>query len=160
MRSEEKTIREWLSACMNPRAECMAEEIVSDHGSAFKGVKLPRGFRRMAAKQCFRNSFILASTERGEYCEDFAVTSGSMPFHHAWVSIDDSKAIDVTLPNPHEYSYLGIQFSPTSLLRLGKGGYGQWGFLRPPLDKRLLLDLIQSDRQRDDSRMSPPPTIE
>ena len=101
----------------------------------------------MAAKQCYRNSFILASTERGYYCEGFAMKEGDFPFHHAWIVTENGHAVDVTLEHPEEYFLLGIQFSYSAFLTLANGGYGLHGFLRPPFDKDLLLEAIESSRR-------------
>jgi hypothetical protein len=102
----------------------------------------PRGSE--GAIVALRNALILASEELGDYCEGFAASlqPGGTPFFHAWVSRGDGAAIDVTLRNPEEYVYLGIQFSRKSFLTLANAGHGKWGFLRPPLDERLLRQLI------------------
>jgi len=123
--------------------ECTAERLVLSKGREFLSIKRPKGFRLMASKQCFRNAFILASEERGYYCEGFTASlKDSSEFHHAWVSKGDGAAIDVTLRNPEEYVYLGLQFSRKSFLTLTNAGYGEWGLLRPPLDEALLTQLI------------------
>jgi hypothetical protein len=136
-------IKSILRLAIHVGFECTAERLVLSKGREFFGIKRPKGFRLMASKQCFRNAFILASEERGCYCEGFAASlTDGIRFRHAWVSRGDGAAIDVTLRNPEEYVYLGLQFSQKSFLTLANAGYGKCGFLRPPLDEALLRRLI------------------
>ena len=151
MSHEKEVIDNYLSFRIRPGFECTAEELVINYGRPFAAAKLPRGFRRMMRKQCFRNSFILASEERANYCEGFVWPKGSgvgAVFHHAWVSVDGSTAIDPTLIEPEKHLYFGVQFSYESFCRLAIAGYGKYGFLNPPLDKDLLFELIKADQQK------------
>jgi hypothetical protein len=138
-----KDLQHHLKMTVRNGGECTAERLVLAKGREFLAIKRPKGFRLMASKQCFRNAFILASVERGLYCEGFVLSlAGRLPIHHAWVSRDDGAAIDVTIRNPEECVYLGLQFSRKAFLTLANGGYGISGFLRPPLDENLLLKLL------------------
>lgn len=144
MYEPEEFIRHSLKRPASYEGEHTAEKIVLAIGHVFLRAKRPKGFRQMAAKQCYRNSFLLASEERAVYCEGFALVRGERPFafHHAWVSLDNQTAIDVTLRSEKAVSYLGVAFPREVFLTLANRGYGKWGFLRPPFDKNLLGELL------------------
>jgi hypothetical protein len=64
----------------------------------------------MKKKQCFYNAFRVALAEnRGQYCEGFAMPPGTRwPTQHAWITLDETHAIDVTWDEPEGSSYFGL----------------------------------------------------
>jgi hypothetical protein len=81
-RARPASMRKFLQGTVNQGGECLAEELVLAKGRDFVGIQRPKRLRLMAAKQCLRNAFILASEERGNYCEGFAMSlqPGSLHF--------------------------------------------------------------------------------
>lgn len=139
-----ESIRKSLEQRVKKGGECTAEILVLAYGKVFKTPGRPKGFRLMMEKQCFRNSLILASAERGDYCEGFVARQGEYRIHHAWITRGDDTAIDVTLKDAENYFYLGIQFSHSAFLSLQTLGYGKHGLLMPPFDRDLLIRAIEA----------------
>jgi hypothetical protein len=95
------------------------EPYVIEHGRPFTGIKRPKGYRRRAEKQCFHNAAMLAIEGKGTYVEGYAVspTSGIL-IHHAWVTADDARAIDVTWTDPEQAAYFGVPIPNIVLAKL------------------------------------------
>jgi hypothetical protein len=92
---------------------------VIEHGRPFAGIKRPKGYRRRAAKQCFQNAALLAIEGRGTYVEGYAAPlAGNLIIEHAWVTVDNIHAVDVTWVNPERAAYFGVPIPSTVLLKL------------------------------------------
>jgi hypothetical protein len=95
---------------LNSHMYTLGQCAVVAYGHPFTGIKRPRGYRMMKKKQCFGNAYRVALAEkRGLYCEGFAMSSGTRwPIQHAWITLDETHAIDVTWDDPEQSSYFGI----------------------------------------------------
>lgn len=127
------------------------QRFVLKHGQAFFGVKRPRGKRRRTAKQCFRNAALL-TMERPSlytYYEGYAMDNNiEFPFLHAWnVNIETNEVVDLTLRNPENYQYLGIEFSEEIVARelVKNQVYGllDIGILNVPLLREIDDELVE-----------------
>lgn len=89
-----------------------------ERGRFFEPRRLPKGFRRGEAHQCYGNSFDLAMSKEGlTYCEGyvlFSLGSGAAEVEHAWCVTVEGKVIDVTLKQVG-VSYFGIAYTPEEL---------------------------------------------
>jgi hypothetical protein len=123
-----------------------AEETVLAHGRPFVGSARPKGYALMAIKKCFANAGRLALDGRGIYVEGFALTGTSgFPFHHAWITLDGTDAIDVTLRGATTtVAYFGIPFS-TEVLRRWIAETDYWG---PLLDADRPMEELMEDASR------------
>jgi hypothetical protein len=118
-------------------------EAVLTHGRAFTGIARPKGYRRWAEKQCFRNAGLLAERDEGTYVEGFAIGSfRDLPIHHAWLTLDGTNAVDVTWPTPaNECHYFGIALPRDVMMRAAKAAGWCWGpFLTADLLEQVLRD--------------------
>ena len=100
-----------LGRSYSPNYGWTAAKAVLKVGRTFIGIARPKGYRQMKQKQCFGNAAKLALHNRGIYVEGFVLTPGSWPIHHAWLTLDEVHAIDVTLKDAPACHYLGIPFS-------------------------------------------------
>jgi hypothetical protein len=69
-------------------------------------------------KACFENSTRLMLKHGLQYVEGFAFDhKASFLFHHAWVfdPAEPGTAIETTLPDPANYSYLGVPLTPAQV---------------------------------------------
>lgn len=68
-------------------------------------------------KECFKNATQAAFASMDlDYVEGFVASRKFLwPIHHAWVTLDGSRALDPTLRDPREFYYLGVQFDNDSL---------------------------------------------
>ena len=94
----------------------LLERFVLKHGVEFQGQPRPKGVRKQAMKQCFRNAAHMMWVEGPmEYYEGYAMGSDiAFPFLHAW-NVREGKVIDTTLKDPTKYQYLGMQFTARQL---------------------------------------------
>jgi len=100
-----------------------AYDLILKEGEFFKlpDAKLPKGIKKGANKECYRNAFRLATTypDKYTYCEGFAEADfmPGLPFAHAWV-IENStgKVIDNTWKTPGT-SYYGIAFDTSYVIK-------------------------------------------
>jgi hypothetical protein len=106
------------------------ELYVIQHGRSFIGIKRPKGYRRRTAKQCFHNAAMLAIEGRGTYVQGYAAREHGvqLPIEHAWITVDNVHAIDVTWPDSEQAAYFGVPI-PTTVL--GKLLCGRNGLLSP-----------------------------
>jgi hypothetical protein len=85
------------------------ESYVIEHGRPFVAIKRPKGYRPRAKRQCFHNAMMLAIEGRGTYVEGYAASyCGNFITEHAWVTLDNIHAIDVTWPDPEQAAYFGV----------------------------------------------------
>jgi hypothetical protein len=91
------------------------EQAVLKYGRPFIGMGRPKGYRQRAAKNCYLNSFYLADADRGVYVEGYALLPGHL-FQHAWITIDGTHAVDVTLQDISDCQFFGIPFSLKTIL--------------------------------------------
>lgn len=99
-------------------APALMERFVLRNGQVCKGGKLPTGYRRGRAKQCFMNSIKLVTRKPGlRYVEGYTM-GDEIPFliHHGWALDADDRVIDVTLPEPDRYQYIGIVMTRERML--------------------------------------------
>jgi hypothetical protein len=129
-----------------------AERLVLEYGRPFNGIPRPKGYRQRSQKRCFANAQILADTDRGIYCEGFAIAPESGPaFQHGWITLDGANAIDVTLQAAHEVKYFGIPFEHEPLKKLIRKITTEekaWvPLLSPPIDRRVIdaLKTLRAD---------------
>ena len=85
-----------------------------ERGRFFEPQMLPKGFKRKKAKECYGNSFTLATSREGmAYCEGIVVTElgeeRTTEIDHGWCVTEDGKVIDVTLERPG-LTYFGAVF--------------------------------------------------
>jgi hypothetical protein len=91
-----------------------------ERGRFFEAQPLPKGFKRKKAKECYGNSFTLATSRRGlAYCEGIVVTEfgneRSTDIDHGWCVTEDGKVIDVTLEKPG-LAYFGAIYAKEELI--------------------------------------------
>jgi hypothetical protein len=104
---------------------------VIEHGRPFTGIKLPKGYRRRAEKQCFFNAGMLAMESRGTYVEGYAIRRANILIHHAWITVDNVHAIDVTWTHPEQSGYFGVPIPSTVLAKI----MCKWDELLSPLER-------------------------
>lgn len=87
-------------------------DFIAQHGQAYRGRRLPKGYRYRAPKQCFRNAYHLARQHPGRlrYVEGYVLRY--LPVHHAWCVDEDGQVVDPTLRLTAEEAgrteYLGV----------------------------------------------------
>jgi hypothetical protein len=112
-------------------------EAVLRHGRPYIGVPRPKGWRRHAQRQCFRNAAIVCFKKQCTYVEGFAIGRiDGLLIHHAWVTNDGMHAIDPTWDDAPTSAYFGIAFS-TKVVGQALTQRRTWGLL-DPLDDKLL----------------------
>lgn len=84
------------------------EELVLNEGRVWRMGELPKGFRRMTARQCFLNATHYAQSHEFDelplyYCEGFAISDIGFATQHAWVVRADGVAFD---PTWHRTKYM------------------------------------------------------
>jgi hypothetical protein len=89
----------------------LLERFCLRHGQYFQGVKRPKGVRKMQAKMCFRNSTRGLHENDMKYFEGYAMHREiEFPFLHAW-NVKGGKVVDLTLPEPEKYEYIGLDLT-------------------------------------------------
>lgn len=86
------------------------EGIVLQHGKPFTPPAAPRpkGIRKGADKQCYRNAYLLAFQMDWTYVEGFAIPDCvPIPLQHAWVIDSQGNLIETTWDTPG-IEYFGI----------------------------------------------------
>jgi hypothetical protein len=90
-----------------------------DNGREFRLGPLPKGVRRLAAKQCYRNSLRLATHSREGryvYCEGMATASDDFTTKHGWC-YDRQTGLIVDRTWEDGVSYFGVPISSAYLAR-------------------------------------------
>ena len=109
-------LSEQVAAWARMGLPALLERFVLKHGVEFQGDLRPKGVRKQAMKQCFRNAAQLVWEESMEYYEGYAMGSDiAFPFLHAW-NVRKGKVIDTTLKDPTKYQYLGLRFTARQLI--------------------------------------------
>lgn len=106
-----------------------AAAFVREHGQPFRPVPLLKGIRRRKPGNCYAVAGGLALDGRGFYVEGFAHHPGDpAPIRHAWITTDETDAIDPSCEYALECSYYGVPFSLRALSRLlmARGYHGQF----------------------------------
>lgn len=95
------------------------EHFVLEHGGWFEPIGLPEEFEYGQIKRCYANSIeTLLMADRLTYVEGYTLGMG-IPVHHAWVTDEEGRLIDRTLPTgdderrgrePFAGAYLGVRF--------------------------------------------------
>jgi hypothetical protein len=95
----------------------LMQRFVVRNGRPFTPTK--RIGRKRRAKMCFSNStdFVIGKRQ-GTYVEGYALCKAMpfMPIHHAWVTMDGTDAMDLTL-DAEGYEYFGVVFERDVLRR-------------------------------------------
>jgi hypothetical protein len=87
------------------------EEAVLKLGKPYTAARRPKGTRKQANRQCFRNTFHLVHwSEDLVYVEGYAVSEDGFPTMHAWAATRDGVVVDTTWKHPERASYYGIPF--------------------------------------------------
>jgi hypothetical protein len=94
------------------------ERLVLEYGRPFAGIPRPKGYRQRRQKECFANSQRVAFQDRGTYCEGFVLSPRGSCFHHGWITLDGTNAIDITLRDNIGCKYFGIPFAEPALKKL------------------------------------------
>ena len=116
MQSLRNILSEQVAAWARFGFPALLERFVLKHGVEFQGQPRPKGVRKQAMKQCFRNAAQLVWEESMEYYEGYAMGSDiAFPFLHAW-NVRKGKVIDTTLKDPTKYQYLGLRFTARQLI--------------------------------------------
>jgi hypothetical protein len=127
-----------------------------ENGRVFIGAKLPKGYRRRRAKECFANAQALAVQKRGTYVEGVCVTPKTpIPIHHGWITLDGVHAIDPTFADSEHCLYFGITFDTVELAK----AIAKEGAYHCQLDLGALTDLPPQLREMvaaAEGRPSPP----
>lgn len=72
-------------------------EFLLAHGREFIPARLPLWCPRMPLGRCFHNAYLLAQEYGLTYCEGYALSGQSVPYHHGWcVEPGSSLVIDPT----------------------------------------------------------------
>jgi hypothetical protein len=110
------------------------------YGRPYTGTQRPPGLRLRGAKRCYVNAGILALEKHvGTYVEGFAMTATPPPFQHAWITLDGTDAVDVTLRHPpSDCLYFGIPMSNETISRFIRRTQ-HWG---PLLDSLELVKVL------------------
>jgi hypothetical protein len=127
----------------------LLQRFVLKHGSVFTGSKRPKGIKRRTQKQCFRNScaMLLNHPRQYQYYEGYAMSTRiAFPFLHAW-NVRDGQVVDVTLKNPEEYEYMGVNFTERQVwqeqIKTGVYGLLETGFINVELLREIDNDLVE-----------------
>jgi len=133
------TLREILQETVDTWAKIGApavmERFVLRNGKDME--PMPRIGKRMTPKECFSNATHYLQRNPGTYVEGYVLRPGLIPIHHAWVEID-GKAMDPTLEDAEECSYVGVPFE-TKVLHGELVKNGVYGLLDTGM---INLDLI------------------
>ena len=91
----------------------MIERAVLHAGVELRGNPLPPNYSRGIPKNCFQNSARLANKRRSlYYYEGFVIRQDiGFPIHHGWCVNKAGQVIDVTLDQPQDCEYIGVQFT-------------------------------------------------
>ena len=95
---------------------CLLDRFILRNGREGIAQARPRGMRKMADKQCFRNAAV--SVRMGfHYVEGYAMAPYAlgMLVHHAWLEEDDGRVIDLTWKRPEDCQYFGVRFDQEEL---------------------------------------------
>lgn len=120
-------LRSEIKAWAHVGHPALMQRFVAKHGKEFAGSSFAG--RRGTPKQCFRNAAHRAfsrSCRNPRYFEGYAICRNiGFAFHHAW-NVEAGKVVDVTLRNPEDYDYMGVEFSRRELAeqQLQSGVYG------------------------------------
>lgn len=124
-----------------------------------QGVKRPKGTRKQAYKQCYRNAtrYVLFNPGSGwEYFEGYAISGLGFPMMHAWCE-REGRVLDLTWRDPDRCFYKGIRV-PADMLRdkvmrarcygafTDQIGYPDYEFMR--LIEPRVEDMVESYRVR------------
>ena len=87
----------------------------------------PKGLRKLADKQCFRNAAL--NVRMGyHYVEGYATAPFALGIlvHHAWLEDDENRVIDLTWKDPSKAAYYGVRFDQDEMSEelLRTGFYG------------------------------------
>ena len=90
------------------------EEVVLKHGVIFNVIELPKKYKKMPDKECFKNAYTLMKKHEDlTYCEGFAISeNGYPPLNHAWCVDAFKNVIDPTWDyQENGMAYFGIPFT-------------------------------------------------
>lgn len=120
--------------------------LLLERGRFFTPAELPANVRRLPARQCYANAFLLA-TRRAElvYAEGYALHAYDdtlLHFQHAWCVAPDGSVVDPTWETPGD-AYLGLPLGPAvGPPSLGPGLIHEMTFLAPVLEAGLPADAL------------------
>jgi hypothetical protein len=137
--AEPHPIEKWLR-WMSRHHDWPVYRAVLKYGRPYTATQRPRGLRIRAPKRCYANAGILAQERHiGTYVEGFAMTATQPPFQRAWITLDGTDAVEVTLRDPpNECLYFGIPLSSETIRRFKCRTYN-WG---PLLDASELFQVL------------------
>ena len=89
------------------------QALVLEHGQLCNAMPLPKQYKPMSSKNCYKNAFKLMTKNKDLiYCEGFAIPfRGNFSLNHAWCITMCGDVIDPTWPYyPKGMAYRGIPF--------------------------------------------------
>lgn len=92
----------------------LLERFVLRNGHPGVSQPRPKGVRKRAYKQCFRNSIQFywnGADETHSYVEGFAISEHGFMVHHAWLEDERHNVLDLTWKDPLIALYYGVTFT-------------------------------------------------
>jgi hypothetical protein len=104
----------------------MLDRFILRNGKVYTPTK--RIGHKRTPKECFANATRYVLKNGGTYVEGYVIGNKlPIPIHHAWVTLDGTDAMDITL-DAENYQYMGVEFD-TDTLRKQTARNGYFGLL-------------------------------
>ncbi len=93
---------------------------VEEHGQEWQAQPVPDGYERGTAKECYKNAsqLVMYNPEELRFVEGYASYKDTgIAVMHAWAVDKHDRVIDVTVPNPTDWHYFGVQYDTKKYMR-------------------------------------------